>query len=184
LAERGGKLSIEVRNKARNIIKSRIGEGIVEAMLLEARNEVRRFGQEWRTAGFSELAREAFRFIPLTPRQKIKPDFMVINRERKIEGVEVKFMSTDLFRWCIQEEYRNKLRRFWPGTRIFMVSCEMEPHIRVLDPPYHNGEEPFEGRAIYDVPEFGVGRDLYDRYARIIEGLPVDLLKNEWAGAK
>jgi len=163
-------------DNARGNLKARIGEGIVESILTEAGNDVRRFGQEWRTTQFLEFCPKIFDPNPLPERFRQKPDFVIKNREGKIEGVEVKFRTNSAFVYMLDKSYLRTLHTNWPRTRIVVVSHDADITIGVLSPPFLNESgDLLEIVPIFAIQEWGVDSTLFSKYDSIIRYLPMYL---------
>lgn len=178
--------SEDPRKQPKNMLKSRIGEAIIENLLIEAGNKVRRFGQEWRTTSSQELTPHLFKWVKLPEKTRMKPDLAICNKKGQIEGVEIKFMLKEDYRSFLDEkDYFNKLESHWPGSRVVIVTLEKPTtshldgcHIQVLHPGVIDADLYFLRCPIYELEEWGVTRDLCETYERLIAGLPADELIN------
>jgi hypothetical protein len=178
------------RKYPKNMYKSRVGEALIEGLLREAGNKVRRFGQEWRTTAFQELVPEIFKWVKLSERMRMKPDLAICNLRGHVEGVEVKFMHKDEHRRYLDEsDYFGRLESYWPGTRVIIVTLEPpsedhleQCHIQVLHPAVPDADLYYLRLPIYEIEEWGVAKELCKIYEQLIKALPVAQLTNHKGG--
>ena len=171
------------------MFKSRIGEALIEELLNQAGNKVRRFGQEWRTTAFQELSPAIFQWVNLSERFRMKPDLAILNREGKVQGIEVKFLRTEEhLSYLDEKKYFEKLKTHWPGTQVIIVTLEPSTvvhlnkcHIQVLDPSDIDQDNYYFRCPIYNIDEWGVTKKLCANYEQLIRKLPADELINRSA---
>lgn len=171
------------RSWPKGIIKGGIGEAIVEAILAEAGNEVKRFGKEWLSTKCASLAEVNFAKTPRSLKARLKPDFAIRTKAGEKELVESKFLITDafLYHWDVKE--LEALCSLWPGTSIVVVALDADCTMQVLRPPYFDYENgTFLTKPIYDIPEWGITSQIYPKYDAFIRDLPVQHLQNDKQG--
>ena len=171
------------RQKAQDKIKARLAEGIVEALLEEAGNRVKRFGQEWQATTCQEISPDIFKYVKLDEKDCCKPDLVVKNLWNRIETVEVKFSLSDLIHDHLHYDHTfRKLRNYWPNTRIVLIRPDSNPIIEVLNPPYVDKDWNPIAVDICSIAEWGITGSIFEVYAELISKLPKSELQRVWQG--
>lgn len=142
------------RIEAENFLKGQMAESLVERLLKRSGNRVYRFGYESVLQNLTQL--EGSFDHETGPGQQVSsmPDFVVLNQDRKIFFVEVKFRS-DLSR--LHEDFVSLLKnidRFWKAKVILLTP--QKPRFRISYPPYLENSGQLTWRELEKDPDLNV----------------------------
>lgn len=121
---------------AKNMLKGRIAESLVEELLRSAENHVYRFGYEF---VFQNIRTIADLDNKIGIHIKTFPDFLVITAKgRNPYFVEVRFRMEP--KWnedILDDEKLERLNEFWK-PRLILVNRSEPPYFRITEPPRYN----------------------------------------------
>ena len=126
--------------KAENVIKGKLAEGLVEQMLKASGCRVYRLGAEAALENIAQLEDEFSKDSDLGKKMASIPDFAVMGCRERPVFVEVKFRAEPE---SLEEELlleKEPQEIFWQA-KIVLVTIKEKPFFRVLTPPYFSKEK-------------------------------------------
>ena len=137
--KRVGPLKFKMQ-KAENVIKGKLAEGLMEQLLKASGCRVYRLGADAALENIAQLEDEFSKDSDLGKKMASIPDFAVMGCRERPVFVEVKFRAEPE---SLEEELlleKDAQEGFWKA-KIVLVTTKTKPYFRVLTPPYFSKEK-------------------------------------------